>query len=101
MGYGLLTVLAFPPVGLWPLALVAIVPLVWAASRVAASPGRLWRGGRVGSPGGGPTGGFEEGGLIDVTALGYPLMAGYMSVYAGLFVWLVGAVRRAAPALPM
>ncbi len=100
MAYGLLVCLASPPVDLWPLAVVVPVPLVWVACRMAANPRRLWRGALLTCLGVLPAWLFEERWLIDVTTPGYPLMAVYMSLYAGAFVALMAAIGRAAPRLP-
>lgn len=91
--HALLFALAFPPVGAWPLAFVAVAPLCIVAMRtprparsalavsLAASP--MWL--------------FEQRWLIDVTAAGYPALCALLSVYPGLFVWLGARLRRTRP----
>lgn len=83
---GVLTMLAFPPFGLWALAFVAPLPLVWAADHS--------RGCRLGALaaatlGMAPVWAWEAQWVFDVSAIGAPLMALHLALYAGVFVWVV------------
>ncbi|MBZ0172048.1 MAG: hypothetical protein K8E66_06685, partial [Phycisphaerales bacterium] len=80
---GVLTILAFPPIGLWPLAFLAPVPLLWAAERA--------RGARLGAAaaatlGMAPMWAWQQQWVFGVSALGAPAMVVYLSLYAGAFV---------------
>ncbi len=84
--------LAFPPFHMWPLAFVALVPLFTLA-------GSLERGGRAGIIVSLMWLGvwlFHQRWVMDVTMAGYPLLAMYLSVYPGVFVWMVVRMRRSA-----
>ncbi len=89
--FALFTWASFPPVGIWPLTLVSIVPLVWSAYRPARRP-------LVGAVcvtlGTLPLWFLQERWLIRVTEVGYPLLAIYLSLYAGLFVQVLGWTSR-------
>jgi len=89
--YALLTVAAFPPMGVWPLALVMLGPLVWSAHHPGRRP---WVSALMVSLGALPLWVFQERWLIDVTEIGYPLLAIYLSAYPGLFVWMIASIRR-------
>ncbi|MBL8764287.1 MAG: apolipoprotein N-acyltransferase [Phycisphaerae bacterium] len=90
--HGALTALSIAPFGLWPLALLALAPLAWAADR--AGPRRTRAGLLVSTPMLGVWL-WEQRWVADVTAPGYPLFALYLSIYPGLCValsaWLLGA----------
>ena len=76
---------AFPGVGLWPLAALAPAPLAWLAVRggrdrvvvpwVFALHMVLWL--------------WLEHWMSDITVLGYPLLCAYLAVYPAAFVWLI------------
>ncbi len=102
--YGLFTALAFPPAGVWVLAVFAPVPLVWAGCRAGQRPVRFALLTALGTS---PLWVYEQSWLWEVTKAGYPLLVLYMSAYAGAFVWLLALVRRSwlpkgrlAPLLP-
>jgi len=89
LAHALAIVLAFPPIGLWLLTLVAAAPLAWMALRARSTWRAVWVAfaaqyiawlwlGRW---------------LVDVTALGYPVYAANLAAYGALFVWML---RRAA-----
>ena len=95
--YAVLCVFAFPPVSLWPIALVAPAPLIWVGCRCRGRPIRAAMLASVGSL---PFWVFTHLYLINVTELGFPLMCVYLSAYCGIFVVLLNAILRAAPSLP-
>lgn len=113
--HALLMFLAFPPVGAWPAALVAVAPLAWVGARVAktaypalaAGEKRRRRWARELRPpllvtaGVMPLHLYEHQWLIDVTGLGYVPFAIGMSLFAGAFVWLLARVLRRLPVLPV
>jgi apolipoprotein N-acyltransferase len=96
--FSILMMLAFPPIGLWPLVLFALVPLVWIATRSGARPGRdailaavgIW-----------PLWLFEARWVIDVSGAGYAPMAAHLAAYDGLFVWLLARAVRRWPSAPL
>ncbi len=98
LAYSLLTGLAFPPVGWWPLAVLAPAPLCWAGLR-AGNPGvKHLRAGALVSLGALPLWVVEQRWLMDVAGLWYVLLAGYLALYAGVCVALVGGwLRRSGP----
>lgn len=97
--YGLLLVLAFPPVGLWPLAFLLVLPLALVASRAGARPIRA---GALAALGSLPAWLFEHLWLIDVTVPGFPMLALLLAAYTGLFVAIVAvASRRLGEAVPV
>ena len=106
LAHAILTALAFPPADLWPLALLAPMPLIWAclhaSTRPDPSPGTHTRTG----PHAGfwtalgvlPLWVFEERWLIDVAGLWYILLALNLALYSWLFVSISGgALRRTGP----
>lgn len=99
--HGALTALAFPPVDWWPLALLAPMPLVWAARR-SARPRTIGsvsvRAGLWAAAGVLPLWVFEERWLIDVAGLWYILLAVNLALYSWLFVAITGrSLRRIGP----
>ncbi|HYE03162.1 MAG TPA: apolipoprotein N-acyltransferase, partial [Phycisphaerales bacterium] len=97
LGYTLLSILAFPPVGLWPLAVLAPLPLVLTALAGWRRPGRaaVWAGlGTV------PFWAFEQVWLWEVTPAGYPLLCLSLAGFPALFVWLVARASRRTPRVP-
>jgi apolipoprotein N-acyltransferase len=115
LAHAVLMMLAYPPVGVWPAALVAIVPLVWAGARLGDDLMRLTSAGIARRPvlrhaaqtwllvtlGVLPFYAFQQHWLIKVTAVGYaPVVAG-MAMFAGGFVWALAELRARLPRLPM
>ncbi|MCC6426495.1 MAG: apolipoprotein N-acyltransferase [Phycisphaerales bacterium] len=105
--HGILMALAFDPIGWWPLAIAAIAPLVWAAIRIerampaseltlrAAFGKRAWLKLMLAVWAGCmPMFLFEKAWIFDVSAGGYPLLAGYMALYPALFVLLLVRIVR-------
>jgi len=98
VAHGVLLGASLPPVGVWVMALVAVVPLVWAGCRSANRP---MVGGLLAGLGTLPIWFYESYWLVNVTAPGYPGLAVYLALYPALFVWLVGVVRRVDWPVPM
>lgn len=96
VAFAALFVAAFPPMNVWPAAMVAIMPLVWmalAAERSARSSFVVW----VVSFG---MWLFLERWMLGVTAVGWPLTAAYLAIYPALFVWIGARLARRAPSSP-
>lgn len=93
LAHALLALLAFPPVDVWLLAFAAPVPLIWAGCRAAERP---LLGALLAAIGVLPLWFFQERWLIEVTALGYPFLAVYMSLCTGFGVYLIARIRRRA-----
>lgn len=89
--YALLTILSFPPVGLWWLSLVALAPLGLAGSLAC---GRARLSCLLVLLGVLPLWIWTHRWLIDVTLPGYPLLCVYLSAYPAVFVGLCCLVRR-------
>ena len=80
--HALLFGLSYEPIGLWPFALISLAPLIWlalvaastrlAVTAVLATQIPLWL--------------LLQAWIIDVTVMGYPLLAMYCALYASLFV---------------
>jgi apolipoprotein N-acyltransferase len=87
LGTAILTVLAFPPVGLWWLAFAAPVPLVWAADRAF---GRLRPMGAALAAVAGimPLWALQQRWILGVSAPGAVLLVVYLSLFSGAFVVL-------------
>ncbi|MCH8005049.1 MAG: apolipoprotein N-acyltransferase [Planctomycetes bacterium] len=81
---------AYPGAGIWPLAYLAVVPLAWVAINAASTRRALltvlvvqflaWL--------------WTDRWLRDLTVVGYPVLALYMSLYPVLFVWLLRRLAR-------
>ena len=90
LSHALLFLLALPPFSWWPLAFLALLPLVWLAQGARSSARAivivfvvqcglwLWLGQW----------------LIPVTMAGYPFFAMYLAIYATLFVWIIRRCLR-------
>ncbi len=96
--HSLLLALAFPPVGWWPLALAAPIPLVWLAKDVtrlkflhytALFVGVLtfWL--------------YTVAWTFEVAGPGYPCLAAIQSVWAPIFVWCLRRLSRRGVALTL
>lgn len=97
-GYGVFTALAMPPTGVWPLALVAIIPLVWAGCRASR---RAWLSALLCGLGTLPMWLFEHWWLRNVSEPGFPLVCLYLSIYPAIFVWVIAQARRTDWPVPM
>lgn len=96
--HGVFLSLAFPPIGLWPIALVSIVPLIWAGCRTGngiASAALLTALGTL------PGWLVQHVWLWNITEPGYPAMGVYMMVYSWAFVWMIAQARAADWPIPM
>lgn len=92
--HALLMGLAFPPVGLWPLTLLSVTPLVWVAMRGREAPSRtaLWA--AVGTV---PFWAGSHAWITGVSPVGYFPLVLYLSFYPGLFIWIVARLLRSPP----
>ncbi|MBX3406663.1 MAG: apolipoprotein N-acyltransferase [Phycisphaeraceae bacterium] len=91
--FALFMSISLPPAGLWLAAFIAPLPMIWAGCRSADSPlvaALLFAFGSL------PLWFFQQQWLVDVTAVGYPLLALYLSVCTGAAVYLIGRIRRRA-----
>lgn len=96
--FGLCFALALPPVSIWPLALVAVTPLVWAACR---AQDRAKRAALLVAVGTLPFWAIQEWYMWNIAAPGYPVLCLYLALYAGAFVWIIAHARRADWPVPM
>lgn len=90
LGHVVLLGLAFPPYNLWPLIFICLLPLVWKSRSKTGLSGvslvSLWFGSVLGWL-------WIERWLINVTIVGYPIMAMYLALYSPLFALLIGYAR--------
>lgn len=98
LAHALMMALAFPPLNVWPVALVAIWPLVFAGCSAGKRP--LLHAALTGL-GTFPFWLYVHVWLINVTPAGFPALAVYMSLYPALFVWLLSVARQADWPVPM
>lgn len=99
LGHGALLALAFEPFGLWPLALLAPLPLVLAADRCGRGGAAGWRCAVGAAAGVSPWWAWATHWTAAVSTLGYAPLVVYMSLYAGLFVWIGSRLVRRRPGL--
>ncbi len=92
--YGLITILAFPGVGAWPLAMFAPLPLIWIATRAADHNRSPLRTGLLAGLFTLPMWLFEHQWVAQMSALGLVPMGLVLSAYPALFVWALTRVRR-------
>ncbi|MBX3389222.1 MAG: apolipoprotein N-acyltransferase [Phycisphaeraceae bacterium] len=98
LAHALLLLLAFPPIGLWPFTLVAIAPLVWLALR----PTRVnWKDAIAASLGASAFYWYQQQWVIEISTAGYFPLVMYLSIYPGLFVYLLNVLRRSFPRMPL
>ena len=96
--FGLSFALALPPVSIWPLALVAVLPLVWAACR---APDRAKRAALLVALGTIPFWATQEWYMWYIAAPGYPVLCVYLALSPAAFVWIIAHARRADWPIPM
>lgn len=96
--HGVFLSLSFPPVGLWPIALVAIVPLIWAGCRTG---GGIKSAALLTALGTLPGWLLQHVWLWNITQPGYPAMGVYMAAYSAIFVWMIAQARSADWPIPM
>lgn len=96
LAHGGLLTLAFPPVELWPLAFLMPLPLFWAANRLGAGGGRVWRGAAWVGLGTVPWWWLQHHWLFQIAGLFYLLLAVYLAAYTVVFVAIVARLRRRA-----
>ncbi len=90
--------LAFPPFEIWPLTLIALLPLVWAGCKAAHCPRRA---ALLVSLGTLPFWTYEHLWMWNVAPPGVPGLGITFSLYTGLFVWIIAHARRAETRVPM
>ncbi len=93
-----LTAIAFPPLGAWPTALVAPLPLIWILTRDARRPLALSAWVTLGIL---PLHLFEHQWIWQVAALGYVPMAMIVAALTGLFVWIGARAVQRFPGIPL
>jgi len=98
--YAAATYAALPPAGLWPLSIVAALALVFAGCRAGVS-GRPSRAAMFAGLGTLPLWFIEESWLMNVTPVGYPLLAIYLAFFSGLTVYMIATVRASRWKVPM
>jgi apolipoprotein N-acyltransferase len=121
LAYGLLTLLAFPTFDIWPLALLAPMPLIFlavgeskrfargqAAQRPAGRWWRFWRNGKrsmrtplLVSLGALPMWAFQEWWLLDVTGPGFVPLTILLALFSGLFVWIIARLHVRLRGIPL
>ncbi|MGH7241888.1 MAG: apolipoprotein N-acyltransferase [Phycisphaerales bacterium] len=98
LAHALLLLLAFPPIGLWLATLFAIAPLVWLAVR----PGRVgWKEAVAVSLGASVFYWYQQQWAIEISTAGYVPLVLYLSIYPGLFAYVLNVTRRHFPRLPL
>lgn len=88
---------AFAPVGWWGASLVATAPLAMAG---VLGRDRAKRAALAASIGSIPFWAFEHQWVVAVSAVGYWPLVAYLSLHAGLVVWVIAVVTRAWSGLP-
>jgi len=98
LGFSLAMLVAFPPIGWWWVAPVAVVPLIAAAVRWDR---RFWVGGLLAGASTMPLWLYEQSWTRLVSAAGFIPLAMVLSVYPGVFVWSLARVRSRMPRVPV
>ena len=95
LAHAVLLFMSMPPLSLWGLALVAVLPVAWLACRTA----RPFRDGTLATVGVTPFWAATHLWIWDVAPPGFPVLVLLLSLYTLLFVVSVVLVRRAFPRL--
>lgn len=101
LAYGLLVYLSLPPVSLWPVTFAAVGVLLWAACRTGAGGPSPRRAALLFGLGSLPLWFAEQAWLLNVTPVGYPLLAIYLAGWTALTVYVVAIVRTSGRPIPM
>jgi apolipoprotein N-acyltransferase len=96
--HGVCVFAAWPPVNAWPLTFAAAAVTMWVGARATGRPARLALGFAIGTL---PLWFSQQAWLVNVTPVGYPLLAFYMAFWSGLCVWAIARARRTWPRVPM
>lgn len=98
--HGWLLAGSFPPIGLWPLTLVSLAPLVWLAVRLSRGRGARWAclGVMLGTV---PSWMYVHRFLIDVTLPGWPPLALFLGFWEACSVGLLVLCLRGRLAVPL
>lgn len=96
--HGVCVFAAWPPLNVWPLTFVAAAVTMWVGARATERPARLSLGFAIGTL---PLWFSQQAWLVNVTPVGYPLLAFYMAFWSGLCVWAIARMRRVWPRVPM
>lgn len=100
--FSVLMALAFAPVGLWPAAFVAVLPLAIVGEAVGAlRRGRSWRAALGVWAGVAPWWAYAMVWTARNTQAGYAPLVLVLSAYAAVFVWVYARTRRRFGALPV
>ena len=99
LAHSALMLLAIPPVSLWGVSLIAVLPLAWSAGRATSRP---WRDAALTILGVLPMWAVMQTWTFVVAPLGFlPFILILASTSAGLFILTAGLLRRRLPWLPM
>lgn len=98
LGFSVLTTLSLPPLDLWPLALLALIPLCWAAAAPNLRPARI---GIFVGLGVLPLWLYQQFWISRVSFLGWPAISFAMASMQLLFAWALAKSIRRAPARPL
>jgi apolipoprotein N-acyltransferase len=100
--HGLLIFLSLPPVSLWPVTFAAVAVLIWAGCHTGPAAGVSPR--RVSllfGLGTLPWWLAQQVWLLNVTPVGFPLLAIYLAAWSGLTVYLIALLRTCGRPMPM
>lgn len=99
--YSLAAYCSLPPLGLWPFTLIAALALIWGGCRIGASGDRRARGALLAGLGTLPLWFAQEVWLVNVTPVGYPLLALWLGAWTALTVYAIAVVRSTGWKVPM
>lgn len=98
LAHSVLMLAAFPPIGLWPVSMLAILPLVWAGCHAVR---KRWWCGVLTATGAIPFWIISHWWMLDVTLPGYPPLVVYLAGYTAAAVWLIALARSVDWPIPM